>query len=399
MGNVEIFIRATSLIVDEESVELLLSTIFAFLFLPINASRENPIFTGQAEIDHCVHRREEILKALKEIISKITDVSLISEVVTCLEICQQLPIVRHKALILEICKNIQVVGINEVKKIEDLIRKILNQHEELRENALEAWSWTAIKYSEIVTSDVLDERIDVNLLQGAIGRFFKYCTQENAEITLRSLEKLWTSTENSQFSVVIAHQVLEDFWTLRQYEKVLQFLHGKSINELAQLGKITSKIVLAIEKYDSTAVKIISILEKFPTNSMLFNCFLPSVAKIFQLRKEEFSTEEVNFLAETIKILMTVFIKSSEKSRIANGLLPLFLCVYHKSYPIQISKSVSKAISYISTTCKSEYSSFANTLGVQEQKYLESQLFSASSTSVAQSVQPTITLQLKFKKS
>ena len=120
MGRVEIFIRAVVAIGQPDSIELLISNIFAFMFLPINASRENYSFTGQDEIDYCMNRREEILKALKDVAKFITDSKLMSEVVLCLELCEQLPGLNHKALILDICKNITVINLENLSKLSSL---------------------------------------------------------------------------------------------------------------------------------------------------------------------------------------------------------------------------------------------------------------------------------------
>ena len=138
MGYVEVFIRAAVVLIDKESVELILSFIFAFIFLPFNAARENNTFIGEEEVDVCVKRREEVLKALKDLVGLINDSKTINEVVVCLELCEQLPIINHKSLILDICKHISVINVADLVKLERLIMNIKSFDPLLQQNALEA---------------------------------------------------------------------------------------------------------------------------------------------------------------------------------------------------------------------------------------------------------------------
>lgn len=398
MGHVEVFIRAIAFFEEPECMELLLSSIFALMFLPINASRESYGFYGQSEIDGCMKRREEILKALKDIVKYVSESTLITEIALLLELSEQLASVGQKSLILDICKNISVIGFEELKKLEALIKRILIQHSELKQKALEAWAWAAFKYFEIVNCDILDERIDISVLQSAISRFFKHCSKDDPDIAINTLEKIYCGTETNEFLVAISYQVLIDIWEQEKFEAVIGFLHSNSSTDISNFGRIYERIASDIQKYNLVSVRIISILAKFSTNSPVYNCLLPSVLQVFRLRKQEFTQEEITFITEAIKVLMTAFIKNANKSQIASGIVPLFLCLFHKSYPVLVTKAVSKALCYISNTCKNEFADMISRLEEREKKFIESQLAANSVSTTNTSAQPTITLSLKFKK-
>ena len=236
------------------------------------------------------------------------------------------------------------------------------------------------------------------MLKSSVITFFKECIKEDTQIALNTLTDLLRLGEIEDYQISVVHIVLLDIWDQGKYDDAIFFLNDKSTAELKHMGKILEIIASDITKYDSKSNKIIGILAKLPVNSIIFNYFLPKIICIFQLRKAEFTNEEITYLTEAIKILMTVLIKSPEKNKITLGLVPLLLSLYHKSYPIQVIKAVSKALTYISTQCKDQFKKIINGLEESEKKFIEGQITSNNIAVSSASTQPTITLQLKFKK-
>jgi hypothetical protein len=216
---------------------------------------------------------------------------------------------------------------------------------------------------------------------------------------MKTLEDLWKIGETNEFLIKVASFILLQLLNNERYDLVIRFLSEKSLSEVSNFSGILEKISENIKFFNGNSNKIIGILSKLPLNSVIFNHFLPDILRIFQYRKLEFNSDELVFVTETIKILMTVFIKSNDKGRILNGILPLFLSLYHKSYPVSVIKAVSKALQYIYSSCQELFKSYTSSLSEIERKYIENRLITNTSAVSNTSTQPTITLQLKFKKS
>lgn len=398
MGRIEVFIHAAATLGIEKNLEFFVSNIFAFLFLPYNAGRDNSAFTGQGEINRCMKRKEEILRALKLVIGRITDQKMISEIVMCLETCEQLPSMTHKLLILEICTNITEIAAPELGRLETLIKKIMKSNPELQDKSLQAWGWASIKYAEIILSNLLDEHLDIKYLQTSILQFFQYCTKENITVSLQVLEQLWKIADIDELQVSVAYFVLNQLCNQGNFDVALGFINNKPVNDAKYFVAILKNISGLIRKYDNTANKIVMILSKFPQGSMLFNYFLPDILTIFQVRKNEFTGEEIVFINESIKILMTLLLKAPDKSKAVSGIFPLFLALFHKSVPVQVIKGMSKAMNYMNVNFNDSFKVCLEKLSEAEKKFVESQLETQSAAIQKTVAQPTITLQLRFKK-
>jgi hypothetical protein len=397
MGKIQVFIRVSAILANSAGLELILAYIFVFIFLPFNAARDASAFSTQKEVFFCMNRREELLKALKEITKHINNAKLVSEIVICLELCELVPCLKHAQLILEICKEITVIDINDLIKLEQLILKIQKNVPELQHECLEAWAWAAIKYSDVIVSEVENEHLNIKTFKSSVLRFFKHSIEYDLNLTTRSLELLWEIGEIHDFQVSVCCTVLLDMLKKKKYEQVLQFISTKS-SHLKYFYIILQNISAEIIIFNANSNKIIGFLVKMHPGSNIFTYFLPDILRIFQLRKPDLTPEELTFLTETVKILMTVFIKSPDKKKVATGVIPLLLTIYHRSYPIQVIKSVSKALVYINSTCQESFKQFLNTLQEPEKKFVESQLVSSTTSAATSLAQPTITLQLKFKK-
>jgi hypothetical protein len=116
------------------------------------------------------------------------------------------------------------------------------------------------------------------------------------------------------------------------------------------------------------------------------------------VRKANYNNEETVFITETIKLLMTIYLKSIDKSKTVSGIFPLFLSLYHQSYPLPIIKAVSKALTYIHVNSSEAFQKSLSELSEAEKKFVESQLETQNLTTAKTVAQPSITLSLRFKK-
>lgn len=140
MGQVGVLIYALAYLAEPESeyLPMLIAEIYIFMFLPYSASRESPQFKNQLEIDYFINRREKILRALEIVIKHVKDSRIISEILNGLELCVKIPDIEHKTIILKICCGIYTTDPDSVIKIENLVIKIREMHQELEKESIEA---------------------------------------------------------------------------------------------------------------------------------------------------------------------------------------------------------------------------------------------------------------------
>jgi hypothetical protein len=179
---------------------------------------------------------------------------------------------------------------------------------------------------------------------------------------------------------------------------VLEFLSQKPEDEIKNFGEILKKIEKLLLQHDQFSCRIIIFISKKPQNSWIFIHFLPVFLKVFQVRKANYNNEETVFITETIKLLMTIYLKSIDKSKTVSGIFPLFLSLYHQSYPLPIIKAVSKALTYIHVNSSEAFQKSLSELSEAEKKFVESQLETQNLTTAKTVAQPSITLSLRFKK-
>jgi len=394
MASIEVLIRAVLLLNPVHELDFLISNIFVFLFLPYSASRELTSFSSQKEINRCIHRREEILKSLNSIVHYIEDEKVISELVVCLEFCEQIPSVPHKVLILQICRNIRVIRFEDLGKLERLVKRILGRHGEIREECLEAWGWTAYEYSLMHLKNVVDK----NVTFGPILEFFSQAVREKHDLALRVLDSLWELEDFQDLQVVLAEKVTQQLWAQDQVEVVLDYVSSKPLEKAKFFPGILKTILESLRKTDNKSLKVLSFLNKKPPTTWLYQYTLPSVLQVFHQRKLNLSPQELSFLTETIKLLMSLYLKSNDKPAVISAIFPLFLSLYHQVYPVSIIKAVSKALSYISVNSSEAFQGALKGLSEVEKKFVESQLETQNFVAAKTVAQPSITLSLKFKK-
>lgn len=394
MASIEVFIRAVLLLNPVHEIDFLISNIFVFLFLPYSTSREIINFSNQKEINRCIHRREEILKGLSSIVHFIQDEKIINELVVCLEFCEQIPSISHKILILQICRNIKVIRFEDLEKLEKLVKRVLVRHEEIKEQCFEAWGWTAYEYSLMYLNKV----VDLNIVFGPIFEFFSQAVRENFELALRVLDSLWELEDFQDLQVILAEKVTEQLWAQDQIEVVLEYISSKPLEKAKFFSSILKTILESLSKIDKKSCKILTFLNKKPSTTWLYQYCLPTILQVFHLRKPNLNPQELSFLTETIKLLMSLYLKSNDKSKIISAIFPLFLSLYHQIYPVTIIKAVSKALSYISANSSEAFQSVLGGLSEVEKKFVESQLETQNFVAVKTVAQPSITLSLKFKK-
>lgn len=397
MASVEVFIRAVIILKPSQDLEFFISNIFVFLFLPYSASRECSTLNSQLEVKRCIRRREEVLKALECIVPQINDPQITAELAICLELCENVPSLSIKSLILDICKQIQVASLNDLQKLESLIRKIREGEQGLKEKSFEAWGWIVIKYAGIVDkNDSLDEETQKNVISAIIEFFHQTCTF-NVELAIKTLDEIW-KLDGFEVKVFLADVVLKSLWKNNQIEVVLEFLAVKSMEHVKYFGGIVKDIERCVLEYGVISCRIITFITKRTQNCWLFNYFLPIFMKIFQVKKPVYTNEEIQFVTEVIKLLMTVYLKSSDKTKTITGIFPLFLSLYHQSYPMPVIKAVSKALTYIHNNSFEAFEKNLAGLTEAEKKFVESQLETQNVAAAKTVAQPSITLSLRFKK-
>ena len=397
MASVEVFIRAVIILKPSQDLEFFISNIFVFLFLPHSASRECSTLNTQQEVKRCIRRREEVLKALACIVPQITDPQITAELAICLELCENIPSLSIKSLILDICKQIQVAALNDLQKLESLISKIRDNEQGLKEKSFEALGWIVIKYAELVDkNDNLDEQTQKHVVSAIIEFFHQTCST-NVDLAIKTLDEIW-KLEGLEVKVFLADVVLESLWKNNQIEVVLEFLSVKNIDDVKYFGGIIKIIERYVLEYGVISCRIITYIAKKPQNCWVFNYFLPIFMKIFQVKKPGYTNEEIQFVTEAIKLLMTLYLKSSDKTKTITGIFPLFLSLYHQSYPIPVIKAVSKALTYIHNNSFEAFEKNLAGLTEPEKKFVESQLETQNVAAAKTVAQPSITLSLRFKK-
>lgn len=394
MASIEVFIRAALVMNPNHDLEFFISNIFVFLFLPYSASREQLNFSSQREINRCLHRREEILKALNSIVHLISNEKIIAELVVCLEFCEQIPSIAHKVLILQICRNIKVIKFEDLEKLEKLVKKILSCHEEVREECWETWGWVAFEYSLMY----LDKKIEKSVAFDSILGFFIQVVNNNHQLAFKVLDSLLELNNIQDLQMTLSEKVMEQLWDQDQVEVTLEYISTKPLEKFHFFSFILKTILESLKKIDSKALKILLFLNKKPSSLWLYQYCLPTILQIFHMRKSNFLPHELSYLTETIKLLMNLYLKAADKAKVISAIFPLFLSLYHQVYPVSIIKAVSKALSYISANSTEAFQKVLSGLNEVEKKFVESQLETQTFVATKTVAQPSITLSLKFKK-
>lgn len=394
MASIEVFIRAALVLSPCHDLEFFISNIFVFLFLPYSASREQINFSSQREINRCLHRREEILKGLNSIVHLISNEKIISELVVCLEFCEQIPSMSHKVLILQICRGIRVIKFEDLEKLERLVKKVLGSHEEVKEECWETWGWVAFEYSLMY----LEKKIEKSTAFDSVLGFFVAVANDKHQLAFKVLDRVLDLENAQDLQLIVSEKVTGQIWNQDQVEVVLEYIASKPSEKSSLFPSLLKTLLESLQKIDSKALKTLFFLNKKPPSLWLFHFCLPTILKVFHIRKPNFLQHELSYLTETIKLLMNLYLKSADKLKVISAVFPLFLSLYHQVYPVSVIKAVSKALSYMSANSSEAFQKVLGGLSEVEKKFVESQLETQTFVAAKTVAQPSITLSLKFKK-
>lgn len=388
LGYIDVFLK-TLVTLNSEEIHLVASMCITFMFLTTSASSDSFKIASDQHLTDFVNRRTTLLETLKIVIKQIIEPAVLTEILSCLELCIGTPLFLHQKLILEIISEVPLNDSSVLIYAENILHSFPIA-QALTKYSLKAHRNCVLAYIVLYFGDIPDEKLVPELAESSILSYFSSSICYFPALAISTLSAIWDICEISDFKESLSSHVLLQLIENHEWRNVLNFLATFTEQTLQWSKEPIDALICALSPEHPQATALMTELINVP-NSAIFYILSPHVLSVFRSR-----TPAQDCIPSALKFLLVLYKSHPDKNTAITAVIPILLGLYSTASPPELIRTVSKTLHGLASTAPAAFKSFIQSIPECEKKYLENQILQATATTNT-TTEPSITLQLKLR--